>query len=443
MQLSKNKKFQYLFFLIISIYIIFNGGNSNLLIQTNFILTSLLFFLSIKDKNYSKHLNLLFREYKLSILLYFLFLMYLLFQIIPLPINILKLFSIEKFDILDKLNFNSSYSPISLSPMNSFFQFLNFFTLMIFVFITKMIFYTERHQYRFYLFLSFFGALSSFFAIVLYLNGNPDFFFIKKLFYKDSATGFFINRTVFSIFLLFSLISSLQYLKKDNFRKNNNIFFIKIYVRLAVIFITIGIITSFSRIGNFLLLITLFFYLINSFYLDKIKSRSFKYIILLIILIDVFIIGFYFGATELFDRFLFLKEELVFTDENNQILSRLDIINFGLKSAKDFYLFGYGSGSFEALFQLNNSISDDKFANHAHADLVEFIGEFGLIGSIFPLFVILNFFLRKEFFTFVNMILIIYIFIILLFDFSLHIPLIQTLFIIFFIFNNRSSIQSD
>ena len=41
MQLSKNKKYQYLFFSILSVFIIFNGGNSNLFIQLNFVLISL------------------------------------------------------------------------------------------------------------------------------------------------------------------------------------------------------------------------------------------------------------------------------------------------------------------------------------------------------------------------------------------------------------------
>ena len=47
MQLSKNKRYQYLFFSILSIFIIFNGGNSNLFIQLNFILISLFFFTAI------------------------------------------------------------------------------------------------------------------------------------------------------------------------------------------------------------------------------------------------------------------------------------------------------------------------------------------------------------------------------------------------------------
>jgi len=90
MNLTKNKKYQYLFFFIIFIYSIFNGGNSNIVIQVNFIFVSLLFFLCIKDKNYYQHLNKFFKENKLSIFFYFLFLIYLLFQIIPIPIENLK-----------------------------------------------------------------------------------------------------------------------------------------------------------------------------------------------------------------------------------------------------------------------------------------------------------------------------------------------------------------
>ena len=135
MQLSKNKKYQYIFFFIIIIYSLFNGGNSNLLIQLNFILFSLFFFICTKDKNYNQHLNIFFKENKVSIFIYFLFLIYLIFQIFPLPLDLLKFFSNYKFILIKKLNVDNSFSSISLSPANSFFQFLNFFTLLIIILI--------------------------------------------------------------------------------------------------------------------------------------------------------------------------------------------------------------------------------------------------------------------------------------------------------------------
>ena len=175
MQLSKNKKYQYLFFSILSIYIIFNGGNTNLFIQLNFILISLFFLFCLKDKNYNLHFKNFYYSNKKSIFLYIIFLSYLIFQILPLPIEFLKFFSKEKYILLKNLN-EISHSSISFSASNSFFQILNFSTLLLIVFILKMIFYTERHKYRFYFFLSIFGFFSSIIAVLFYLNGNPDIF---------------------------------------------------------------------------------------------------------------------------------------------------------------------------------------------------------------------------------------------------------------------------
>ena len=212
MQLSKNKKYQYLFFSILSIFIIFNGGNSNLFIQLNFILISLFFLYCLKDKNYNLHLKNFYINNKKSIFLYVIFLSYLIFQILPLPLDILKFFSPEKIKFLFLIE-NISYSSISLSPANSYFQILNFTSLLLIVFICRMIFYTQKHKYRFYFYLSLAGFISSIIAVLFYLNGNPDFLIFKNSYYNNASTGFFINRTVSAVFLLFCLISSLELLK--------------------------------------------------------------------------------------------------------------------------------------------------------------------------------------------------------------------------------------
>lgn len=441
MKLSKNKKHQYLFFFILSVYTIFNGGNSNILIQINFILISLLFLFCLKDKNYKLHFNIFYKKNKIPIAFYFLFLSYLIFQIIPLPIDILKFFSFEKFNIIKKLHFNTSFSTISLSPTNSFFQFLNFVTLLFLVLIIKMIFYTERHKFRLYFFLSFVGALVSFIAVLLLLNGNPNLFFIDNNYYKDAATGFFINRTVFSVFLVFCLLGSLQYLKMYNFnnKKNHNeIFFKKIYVRLFIFIICIGIITSLSRIGNFLLLATLLFYLTEHYYSNKVENNSFRNIIFLVIIFDILLAGFYFGADQLIERFLFLNEQLVYESSEGESFTRIQIINFGLDNIKKFYLFGYGLGGFETLFQIYSNITNDKFANHAHSDLVQLFGELGLFGFILLNISFFKFFYNNFFSNSLNYLLIFFIIIFLLFDFSLHIPVIQILFIMFFILDKKN-----
>ena len=433
MYFSKNKKYQYLFFIIFFLLTIFNGGNTNLFIQLNFIFLSLFFLVCLRDKNYNLHFKIFFINNKWSILLYILFLGYLILQIIPFPLNLLKFFSPEKYKYISLLG-NNSHSPISFAPSNSYFQFLNYISLLLIIFICKMIFYTERHKYRFYYYLSLIGFITSFIAILFYLYGNPDILIFKNSYYKNSSTGFFFNRTALAVFLIFCLIASFELLK--NYEENKNIqksdyFIQKLYVRLFVVFISIGIITSFSRIGNFLLLITILFYLLNEIFYVKGKNYSFRIIILLIVLFDVLILGIYFGSTEIINRFYFLKEEFTTISGEISTTKRIDIIKFGISELNNFIFFGYGTGGFENLFKLKFVNTSSQFANHAHADIIEFLGEFGLIGFLLLLSSFFKFYFDKQSYSFVNILLIFYLIIILVFDFTLHIPVVQILFVIF------------
>ena len=435
MQLSKNKKYQYSFFLLIVIYSLFNGGNSNLLIQFNFLLISLFFIFCLKDKNYNLHFKYFVNENKRSIYFYILFLFYLLFQILPLPIDLVKFLSPEKYNYLIILNSEFSFTSISLAPSNSFFQLLNFCSLLIVVFILKMIFYREEHKNRFHLFLSFIGFVSAFFATFLYLSGNTDILTFKNYNSGSASTGFFINRTVFSIFLLFCLVSSLEYLKNSkNYEKN---FITSVYVRLFIVFIAIGLITTFSRIGNFLLLNTMLFYFINEIFFKKKKNNIFKNIVLFIILFDIFILGVYFGSSRIVDRFLFLENDFSEISNTDINLSRFQIIKFAYYQIYDYLFFGYGPGSFEILFKLKFPNLLNSYATHAHSDLIQFVGEFGLIGLILFLLSIKSLFFKSINYNLISYLLLFYLCIILFFDFSLHIPLIQILFVSFFVLNQK------
>ena len=119
-------------------------------------------------------------------------------------------------------------------------------------------------------------------------------------------------------------------------------------------------------------------------------------------------------------------------------LSRFDIAKFGFFQLKNFLFFGYGAGGFESLFQINYLELGNQYANHAHSDLFEFMGEFGLIGIILFFISLLSFFINRNSYSLINIVIMSYMIILLFFDFSLHIPLIQILFIIFFILNKKS-----
>ena len=73
----------------------------------------------LKDKNYNLHFEYFFKKNKNSIILYILFLLFLVLQIIPLPLNLLKIFAVEKFQYINLLRTDIKFSSIRRkSPFN-------------------------------------------------------------------------------------------------------------------------------------------------------------------------------------------------------------------------------------------------------------------------------------------------------------------------------------
>ena len=442
--LNKKKEFfKYFFLSILVLMTIFNGGYNSLFIQLNFILISFFFLIFINNKNYVAHVKKILLKNKIPIYLFFLFISFLIFQTIPLPIEWLSFFSPEKYKFLDSLEFKGSFNSISLSPSRSYFNILNYLSLFLYLIIFKSLFYKISDIFRLYYFLVFLGALTSSIAIYFYLIGNPDFLILKNSAYKTSATGFFINRTVFSCFLVLCFFCGIEYLKIfDHYKKDNtNNFFMKIYIRIFILLITIGIITSFSKLGNFLFISIIFMYVAQLFYKNEKKNKYFLITLILIILFDVLILGFYFGSEKLLQRFLFLQDQIneYFPSSNEFNLSRGNIVKFAFAEFKKFIFFGYGGGGFEYLMKINYPNSSSLFASHAHSDLFEFIGEFGIFGSILICLCVLFFHIKNKLFSFKNFVLYYLLIIILIFDFSFHIPIIQFMFLLLLSINYTKS----
>ena len=434
MPIKRTKLYQYIFLLIITFMVIFNGGNNNLYIQFNFIIISIFFLLFIREKNYLAHMRKIFSTNKLAIKLYVLFISFLIFQTIPLPIEWLSFLSPEKYNLLNKLEFNGNFNSISLSPINSYFSLLNYLSIFLYLIIFKSLFYRTKDILKFYCFLAFLGAFAASVAIYFYLIGNPDFLMLKNSHAKTNATGFFINRTVFSCFLTLCFFSGIEYLKMiDHYQKNNtDTFFNKIYVRIFLLLTTIAIITTFSKLGNFLFISLIIMYISQALYTNDKKNRFFLITLILIVLFDVLILGFYFGSEKLLQRYSFLQNEIYeYLPSSTEIsLSRGSIIKFAFIEFKKFNLFGYGGGGFEYLFKINFQNLSTNFASHAHSSIIEFIGEFGLIGSTFISLSLLFTCANKDFLSFKNFLLCYLLIFILIFDFSFHIPIIQFLFIL-------------
>jgi len=450
MHLTLNKINQIIFFLIIFIGSIFNGSNSINLIFINFFTLFIFFFYLLKNKNNLAKVKFIIKNNKFSFNIFIVFIIYIFLQIIPLPLHWLSFFSETYYNFLSKIGLQKFHA-ISLNPQSTFFELLNYINIFIIILLTHLIFFKKNHINRYFFYLSIIGFIHAFFGVFIFLLGNPEFLFEKIVYYKSSSTGFFINRTNFAFFLILTFIGSLHFIFNNKFyknelNKNNNINFNVFYVRFFLLFISIAIITSFSRLGNFYLLLILFFYFIFSVIKTKNFFNKFSIIFYLIILFDLLIIGFYFGGSKLIDRFLFINEDLniennldILKEINSTIsssYSRLDIIHISENLFYKFYLFGFGAGAYEQAFLLFNDIKIPFYANHAHSDFVELLAEIGIVGFCIALILfyqILKCYLNSKIKNENNLQLIFLILIIIFIingfvDFSLNIPSNQYLF---------------
>jgi len=398
--LSINQLYQFFFCLIFFLGTLFNGSNSFLLIKINFIFLFIFFLHLMFKKNFKINFLYLYKTNKNIFYLFAIFIIFLIFQVVPLPNFFLSFISENSFNFYKNINF-SNYNPISLNIYFSSHEIINYLNIFLIVVLTNLIFYKKKHINRFLFYFSIMGFFHAFFAVFWLLNGNPDFIFKDTIYYSNSATGFFINRTNFSFFLVLTFLIGLQYLYFNNikmiFKEDKFEIF---YVRFFLLFISIGIISTFSRLGNFYLLIIVLYYLLISIINTNKLFNRFSIFFIVLILFDILIMGVYFGGNQLISRFDFFNYELL-SNPNNQVnllsskdiednLSRLKLISLGFEFFKSYFYFGYGAGAFESAFFLLFENLNDIYANHAHSDFVELLGELGIFGFIIFILLFIN-----------------------------------------------------
>ena len=398
--LSINQLYQFFFCLIFFLGTLFNGSNSFLLIKINFIFLFIFFLHLMFKKNFKTNFLYLYKTNKNIFYLFAIFIIFLIFQVVPLPNFFLSFISENSFNFYKNINF-SNYNPISLNIYFSSHEIINYLNIFLIVVLTNLIFYKKKHINRFLFYFSIMGFFHAFFAVFWLLNGNPDFIFKDTIYYSNSATGFFINRTNFSFFLVLTFLIGLQYLYFNNikmiFKEDKFEIF---YVRFFLLFISIGIISTFSRLGNFYLLIIVLYYLLISIINTNKLFNRFSIFFIVLILFDILIMGVYFGGNQLISRFDFFNYELL-SNPNNQVnllsskdiednLSRLKLISLGFEFFKSYFYFGYGAGAFESAFFLLFENLNNIYANHAHSDFVELLGELGIFGFIIFILLFIN-----------------------------------------------------
>ena len=428
-----------LFLFIVTLCVSINASNSDLLIQFSSIYFIIFFFLCLKNKEVLEKIKENYINNKLFFTIFFVYIGYLIFQIIPLPLNWFEIIAPANHALYSSIKIDKQFWSISIDPSSSYFRILNCINFFIIFLVFPALFFRSKHLMKVLFFFCLLGFCHAVFATYWMLIGNPSNFLIEKNHYLHASTGLFVNRAVFATFLLLCAFSGLYYMvvffqknKITSFGLFEQVNTKIIYIRIFIIFLTIGILTTWSRIVNFSYVLILISFLLYSKISFKKYINPLSTIILFILVFDFLILGLVFGNVKLVERYA----ETSIMEE----AARIGLHKFGFTQFKEFWLFGYGTGAFELIFKLFYTIPPNgSIAAHAHNDIIELMGEIGMMGILILLLLSLIYFrkllnkinLERERARFILLSLLLIILLIQSFvDFSFHIPGITTLLIL-------------
>ena len=231
------------------------------------------------------------------------------------------------------------------------------------------------------------AALQATYGAIMVLTQLEWGFFIKKSTYLGKATGTFINRNHFAGYMEMSLAIGIGFLlahgkqSKGNWRQKlrqgiETLLSAKIIMRLLLAIMVIALVLSRSRMGNSAFFASLLITGALALLLMKNKSRSTIILLGSLLIIDIAIVGTFFGVEKVAQRLQASSS----THESRDEVSR-DTFNMW----QQYPILGIGAGTYEHVYPSHKSpdIVSPRLYDHAHNDYLQFLVEYGVIAFSF------------------------------------------------------------
>lgn len=239
------------------------------------------------------------------------------------------------------------------------------------------------------------GAFQAFYGGLMAMSGIEYGFFIEKVHYRGVATGTFVNRNSMAGFLEMSLavgvgllLADLQHANTVTFKQKLRHFVgwvlsHKMQIRVLLAIMVIGLVLTHSRMGNTAFFISLLLSGLVWLVLEKKKpKRGVMFLLTTLFIIDVGIVGAWFGIEKVVDR---IESTSVESE------SRDEVVRDSLLYLNDYAWFGSGGGTFEYVFPQYRGADIISDYDYAHNDYIQFAVETGVLGlSMLGLLVLLT-----------------------------------------------------
>jgi len=354
------------------------------------------------------HLSDAFLQAKPMIWLLIIWLIYLAFTLLPLPLSWHLFLSPESAAIYQQAGVDG-WASLSVYPYAGFLYWMKSAAYGLFFVLILLLVNSKQRLVLLAYTLVFSGLLQAFYGSMMTLSNAEYGFFLHKEAYIGFATGTFVNRNhlagylemtlAIGIGLMMATSTSAERINSWRHRVRGLIKLLlspKLVLRLVLAMMVIALVLTRSRMGNTAFfssmmvagLISLMTFRIQSGSIrDMFSRRETRATVILLsslMVIDLFIVGTWFGVEKVVAR---IERSSVRHDAD-----RVEVTLNTLKLWQDYRLVGAGGGSFHAVYPRYRPDSIGAYYDHAHEDYLEIAADTGIIGlGLLGLMVLISF----------------------------------------------------
>ena len=139
-----------LFLIILAITVSFNGSINPLLIQTSSVSFIFFFILCLKNSRVLERIKENYIDNKIFFIFFFSYIGYLIFQIIPLPLNLIEIIAPNNYDLYTSIKIDKELWSLSIDPSNSYFKILNCISFFIIFLVFPALFNRDKYLMNFF-----------------------------------------------------------------------------------------------------------------------------------------------------------------------------------------------------------------------------------------------------------------------------------------------------
>jgi len=321
---------------------------------------------------------------------------YVALQMVPLPVMVRQWLSPESLAVYGMAG-ETGWAPLSLHPYATFQFWLKSVVYVALFALTLLLVNSKQRLVMLGYALVFSAVFQAFYGSMMTLSGLEYGFFMKKTAYLGFATGTFVNRNHLAGYLEMVSAVGIGLLMATTYQKDHAhswrqrlrnlidlLFSQKLPLRLMLAMMVIALVLTRSRMGN-----TAFFasmLVTGAIALAVFRSQSISFgqmfrrndmrsaviLIASLIVIDLFIVGAWFGVEKVTQR---IVESSVSHDAD-----RVDVSFNTLALLNDYPLVGTGGGSFHLAYTRYRGEGIVAYYGHAHQDYLEIMADTGAVG---------------------------------------------------------------